>query len=228
MMSKLTEKEMALAGRVIALQDTSARPRINGGGMMGETLNFISARVPPTLVQIALVVFLGYHAWDYYSRAQQMVAEVESKQGEAEKFKADADAINNRIGADSAALAGLKADLKRLQAEGETAKAESEAQAKLINGVPLRLATVRAEIETLKFEGQKAQEVADAQNETVSGGITRAVAQRSAEIAALNAENRKLIQTLRGQMKSFEGGPDAMVRRSEEESNCRVFGFCRR
>jgi len=227
-MSQLSEKEIALAGRVIALQDSSTRPRINGGGMMGETLNFISGRVPPALVKIALVVFLGYHAWDYYNRAQQLVAEVESKQGEAEKIKADADAINNRIGADSAALASLKAELKRLQAEGETARADSEGQAKLINGVPLRLATVRAEIETLKFEGQKAQEVADAQNEIVSGGVTRAVAQRSAEIAAVNAESRKLIQTLQMRMKVWEGGPDAMVRRSEEESNCRVFGFCRR
>jgi hypothetical protein len=48
------------------------------------------------LIQVALVVFLGFHAWDDYNSAQQMVAQVESKQAEAVRAQAEADALTRR------------------------------------------------------------------------------------------------------------------------------------
>ncbi|MHB8267476.1 hypothetical protein [Bradyrhizobium sp.] len=217
MSSELTDKEKALAGQVAALQDAPARPRIQGGGLVGETLNFISAHVPPVLIKIALVVFLGYHAWDYYNRAQQMVAEVESKQGEAAKFKADADAIYNRIGADSAELAKLKAELTRLRAEGDTAKADYEAQATIIDGVPLRLATVKAEIENTSSEASKAQYELDASKQTIDG-MPFTVAQKKAEVEALEAKARAAIENMKLNVMVGTEGYGGLATRARQQS----------
>jgi hypothetical protein len=45
MSANLTERESDLAARLGKLRDASARPKIENGGMIGETLNFISAHV---------------------------------------------------------------------------------------------------------------------------------------------------------------------------------------
>lgn len=55
MSAKLSERESELAGKLGRLQGAKARPSIENGGMIGEALNFISAHVPPVLIQLALV-----------------------------------------------------------------------------------------------------------------------------------------------------------------------------
>lgn len=195
-MDKLTKKEVALAGQLAALHDTSTRPTIAGGGMLGDALNFVSAHVPPMLVKISLLVFLGYHAWSYYNQAQQMVAQVESKQGEAMKAEAEADSLNNRIGADSAEAAKLKAELTRLQADSETAKAEYEAQSTIIGGVPARLATVKAEIEKTQAEASKVQYEVDALRQQIDG-MPMALAQKKSEVEALEAKAQSAVSGIR-------------------------------
>src|ERR1700680_2419581 len=107
MSEQLTEKESELAGRVHKLQDASKRPTLTGGGMVAETLNFISAHAPPVLIQAALVVFLSYHAWDYFHRAHRMVTQWESKRAEPAQAQAETDAKNNLIKGNTAALATL-------------------------------------------------------------------------------------------------------------------------
>jgi chromosome segregation ATPase len=161
--------------------------------MIGETLNFISAHVPPVLIQAALVVFLGYHAWDYYNRAQQMVAQVESKQAEAVKAQAEADALNKKIGEETVVLATLKAELQKTQADAATAAAEAAAQGASVKGGTVRLATLRAELETTQAEGAKAQAEADAQTQIIDG-LPAAVAQKKAEVEKAEAEARAAIE----------------------------------
>jgi hypothetical protein len=187
MSESLTAKEGELAGRVHRLQDTRKRPMLTGGGILAETLNFISAHVPPRLIQAALVVFLAYHAWDYFNRAQQMVAQVEAKRAEAAQAQAETDAKNNLIKGNTAALATLIADLEKTQAEAATAKAEAEAQAAKIRGDSVRLATLKAELENTQAESVKAQAEADAQLQII-GGIPVAVAQKKAEVETAEAE----------------------------------------
>src|ERR1700733_11964482 len=108
MSEPLTAKESELAGRVHKLLDARKRPMLTGGGMLAETLNFISAHVPPLLIQAALVVFLAYHAWDYFNRAQQMVAQVQAKRAEAEETQAEADARSDKIEGEATKLATVK------------------------------------------------------------------------------------------------------------------------
>jgi hypothetical protein len=225
MRNGLTDKERLLAGQVAALHDTTARPRIESGGMVGETLNFIAAHIPPVLVKIALIVFLGYHAWDYFNRAQQMVAQVESKRADATETQAKADSVNTTVDGQTTARAKLKADLDKLRADANTARANAQALGTQTKDGTLRLQQIRADVETMQYEAQKADAEQAVQNEVVSGGVTRAVAQRRAEIAALNAENGKMIQQLRARMKLTEGGPDAMIRRGEEQSRCILPGM---
>jgi hypothetical protein len=169
MSEPLTAKESELAGRVHRLQDAGKRPTLAGGGMVAETLNSISAHVPPLLIQAALVVFLAYHAWDYFNRAQQMVAQVESKRAEAAQAQAETDAKNTLIKGNTAALATLIAELDKTQADAATAKADAEAQAARIRGDSVRLATLKAELENTQAESVKAQAEADAQTQIIGG-----------------------------------------------------------
>jgi chromosome segregation ATPase len=143
--------------------------------------------VPPVLIQAALVVFLAYHAWDYFNRAQQMVAQVESKHAEAAQAQAETDAKNTLIKGNTAALATLIAELEKTQADAATAKADAEAQAAKIRGDSVRLATLKAELENTQAESVKAQAEADAQIQII-GGMPAAVAQKKAEVETAEAE----------------------------------------
>jgi hypothetical protein len=204
--NELTDKEKALAGQAAALQDTTARPKIEGGGMLGETLNFISAHVPPVLVKIALVVFLGYHAWDYYNRAQQMVAQVESKRAEATETQAKADGVNAMVDGKSTARTKLLADLAQLRAAAETAKANALALGTLVKGETIRLATIKAEVETTNAQSAKTQAEADAQTQLING-IPLAVAQKQAEVDALNSKIQAKMNALRQILHTFLTDP---------------------
>jgi hypothetical protein len=204
--NELTDKEKALAGRAAALQDTSARPKIEGGGMLGETLNFVSAHVPPVLIKIALVVFLGYHAWDYYNRAQQMVAQVESKRAEATEMQAKADSVNAMVDGQSTSRNKLLADLAQLRAAAETAKANALALGTQVKGETIRLATIKAEVETTKAQAETAQAEADAQNQLING-IPLAVAQKQAEVDALQSKIQGQISALRQIIRMFVTDP---------------------
>jgi len=55
-----TPKELDLAARVNALDDAGSRPKIAGGGLLADAINFVTAHVPPRLTAAALVVFLSY------------------------------------------------------------------------------------------------------------------------------------------------------------------------
>jgi len=204
--NELTDKEKALAGQAAVLQDTTARPKIEGGGMLGETLNFISAHVPPVLVKIALVVFLGYHAWDYYNRAQQMVAQVESKRAEAMETQAKADGVNAMVDGNSTARNKLMADLAQLRAAAETAKANALALSTQVRGETIRLATIKAEVETTKAQAAKTQAEADAQTQSING-IPLSVAQKRAEVDALQSHIQAQISGFRQIIRVFLKDP---------------------
>jgi hypothetical protein len=168
-MGELTDTEKELAGKIVKLRGKSGRPKITGGGMVGDLLNAISEHVPTNLVRAALVVFLGYHAWDYYARAQQMVADVEAKNAEARQAEVEADAINQKIGVDSASLAKVKAELTALQAAAQIAEADAKAQAQTIGNGTARLAMLRAEIDAAKNQAASVQAKVDALRQNING-----------------------------------------------------------
>lgn len=209
-----TEKEMELAKHIGKLEGAASRPKITGGGLLTEALNFVSAHVPTRLTTAAIVIFLGYHAWDYFQRAQQMVAALEAKRAEAAAAIVEADAQNKRIGNDSMRLATLKAELEKVQADAEAAKADADAQNKRIGDGSMRLATLKAELEKTQAESVQAKAEADALNQIVDG-IPLAVAQKKAEVETAEADANSLIQSFRMTLRVFQGqnlnGSDTMM-----------------
>jgi chromosome segregation ATPase len=215
MSDNLTNAEKKLATRVGNLRDAAARPQVDGLGMLGDALNFIGARVPLQLIRWALVIVLGFYAWDCFTRAQQAVAILETKRGEAGKLEADALAINSRIGGDSAELAKLKAELEQLQADARTTKADYEANATIINGAPARLATIRAEIEKIQNDAKIAQADYEA-NATIISGVPARLATMRAEIDTAREEARKADYELDAQNQIVNGIPMVVAQKKAE------------
>lgn len=211
----LTNAEKELASRVGKLRDAAARPQVDGLGMLGDGLNFLSAHVPLQLIRWALVVALGFYAWDSFNRSQQVVAILETKRGEAGKLEAEAAAINTKIGGDSAELAKLKAELEQLQAEGKTAKADYEANATIINGVPARLATIRAEIVKTENDAKTAQADYEA-NATIISGVPARLATVRAEIDTTREEARKAEYEVDAQNQIVNGIPMVVAQKKAD------------
>src|ERR1700722_7506298 len=87
-----TERELDLAKRLDALEAQAARPVIAGGGLLSAVVNGIISRVPAWLLRTALIVFLGWHGWDYFNMWQQQSAETVKLTANAAALAADADA----------------------------------------------------------------------------------------------------------------------------------------
>ena len=198
MSDELEDKKKELAATIGKRRAAADRPNIKGGGMVGEVLNAISDHIPPRFVQLGLVVFLGYHAWDYYARAQQMVADVQTKNAEAREAEVEADAINQKMGLDSAAVAKMKAELTQLQAAAQLAEADAKSQAQKIGDGTARLAMLRAEISAARNEAIKIQATVDGLKQTING-MSLNVAQKKNEIEAaeINIEQKIWIEHLK-------------------------------
>jgi hypothetical protein len=205
MQTEPTSKELGLAERANELEDAASRPKIAGGGLLADAINFVTAHVPPKLITAALVVFLAYHAWDYFNRAQQMVAQLEAKRAEAAQVQADADAQNAKIKDESLKLATVRAELAKTQADAATAKAEAAAQGARRSGDTVRLATLTAELAKTQADAAKAQAEADAQTQLI-GGMQLSVLQKQAEVETAEAEARAKIQNLRNIVNQFVTG----------------------
>jgi len=169
MSDDLTGRESALAEKIDKLADEAARPQIEGGGWLGDALNFVAAKAPVLIIRAALIVFIGYEAFAYYAKAQQQVAALTDKRAEVVSVATEAKATRTKIGADSTELARLKAELAKLQSDAVTADADARAQAQRIGDGTARLASIRAEIETARSEAARLQAEVDAQNQNVAG-----------------------------------------------------------
>jgi hypothetical protein len=190
-----TDRETALATRIVDLRDKSGRPKVAGSGPVVDTLNFVSARAPLALIRLGLIVFLAYVAWGYYTRAQQMVFDLKSKEAEVTKTQVEADAVRHKVNEETAQRATLKAQIAKIKADAATAEAEAQAAKAEIGGVSARLAGLRAEMELARAEGDKAQAEANAQNQVIDG-VPLNVSQKKAEIAVATGEVKKSIQGL--------------------------------
>jgi chromosome segregation ATPase len=215
MKNQPTPKELDLAGRVHDLDDAASRPKIAGGGLLAEAFNFVTAHVPRRLVAVALVVFLSYHAWDYYNRAQQMVAQLEAKRAEAVQTQTDADAQNAATNGESVRSATIRAELARLEADAATAKAEAEAQSAIVEDKTARLATLQAELEKTQAEAARVRADAAAQGARRNGDTLR-FATLTAELAKTEADAAKARAEADAQNQVIDGMPLAVAQKKAE------------
>ena len=222
-MDKLTDKDRALAEKIIKLREASGRPMIEGGGMVGDTLNFVSARVPPALIKVALVVFIGFHAWEYYNRSQQFVAQVESKRAEALEGQVRADAVNKVTAGVTARTATLEAEFEKVKADAATAQAEAEALGAQVKNGSIRLATLKAEIANTQAEADKAQAEADAQTQVIDG-MSLAVAQKKADVAQAEEDAKSKVANIRLMVNVGILGPGGIARKQMDDSAARIWG----
>jgi chromosome segregation ATPase len=210
-----TPKELDLAARVNEFDDAVSRPKIAGGGLLADAINFLTARVPQRLTAAALVVFLSYHAWDYYNRGQQMVAQLEAKRAEAVQTQADADAQNAVINGESVKSATIRAELARVEADAATAKAEAEAQSSIVGEKTARLATLQAELEKTQADAAKARADAAAQG-TRRNGDTLRFATLTAELAKTEADAARARAEADAQNQLIDGMPLAVAQKKAE------------
>jgi hypothetical protein len=124
---KPTEAEIAHARRILA-QEAGATPEFNqSGGLWGMVAQLINSTVPRLVLTAAALVFLGYHAWDYYNEARREPALTEEIQAKAAIEKVKADALNQKIENDTLEARLKKAELERAIAEAKARKAEADA-----------------------------------------------------------------------------------------------------
>lgn len=169
MSDDITGREKELAGKIDRLKDQAARPQIEGGGWLGDALNFVATKAPVLLIRLALLVFVAYEAFAYYSKAQEQAAALTEKRAQVTQVDADAAAVRTKIGGDTAELARLKAELVKLQSDSITADADARAQAQRMGEGTARLASIRAEIETAQNEATRLRAEVDAQNQNIAG-----------------------------------------------------------
>lgn len=188
MASDLTPTERQLGTRLAALRSAAERPNIVGGGLVGETLNFISERLPVLVIRAAALVFVAYHAWGYYAQAQQLVSQVAATNAEAVRDEVEAQALNQKLGMNPAQREAKLAELAQLKADAAKATAEAQALGSQIEGQSARLKGLRAELAEATAKRDKADLELKAQLAMTQRGVNVARAQKQAELAKIEAE----------------------------------------
>jgi len=191
-----TERELELAKRLDALEAQASRPVVAGGGLLTTVVNELISRVPRKLVTTALLVFLGWHGWDYFNRWQQLSAETLKLEAKAAALAADADAKGLRLDDDTLQTARMRAEVAKLQAEADKATAEADAQSTRVGNATIRLKSLQADIARTQAEADKAQAEADAQTQLV-GYMPIAIRQKQAEVAEVEAEAHGWIEKVK-------------------------------
>ena len=196
MSDKITDKEIELATRANELREEATRPDFPGGGLLSMASKFLAGKISRVLIMFVLSLYICFHAWQGFNDVPQMLADLTTKQAEAGKAIAEANALGAKIGAETVARATLEAELSNLQAEARTADADAKAQAAIVNGATVRVQTIRAEIAKTQAEADAARAEADALLQNI-GGSPAAVAQKRAEVEQLESEVDSTIETLK-------------------------------
>jgi hypothetical protein len=180
---KPTPEEIARAKEI--LKQEGEKPGAQQSGFMGVwgMILQMTHMLPKSVIVGALVVFLGYHAWDYFNAARRDPAETQKIMSEAAREQAEADAQNKRVGNDTVRGAAVEAEMQKLRQEAAAAKATTDALTQQINGLTAAEGIKRAELEKLANEARTAKAEADAQTAVL-------MAQKKAELARTEADAR--------------------------------------
>jgi hypothetical protein len=188
---KPTPEEIARAKEI--LRQENEKPGAQQGplsgllgvwGLVGELLKGL----PKTVIMGGLVIFLGYHAWDYYNAARRDPAETQELMAKAGNAQVEYNAQNALAGDaiagdDTVRGAAVRAEMEKFRAEAATAKATADALRQQINGLTAAEGIKRAELEKLANEARIAKADADAQTALL-------MEQRKADLARTQGEAR--------------------------------------
>jgi hypothetical protein len=162
---KPTAEEIARAKEILAQENEKPGAAAGGGnaGIPGMILQMIQALPRPIIIG-GLVVFLGYHAWDYYNAARRDPAETQEIMAKAGTAQVDYEAQNKKLAnGDTVRGAAVEAEMQKLRAEAAAAKATTDALTQQINGLTAAEGLKRAELEKLANDARIAKADADAQ-----------------------------------------------------------------
>jgi hypothetical protein len=213
-----TDREALLEARVKELEAAAAQRKTPGAGagIIEQVWHYFTAFVPPWIIACGLAIFLGFHAWEYFNKAQMQTAETQLQRAQAALKDANA-----RAQADTIEAAGQNVPLQTEIAKAEAEKAKQEAAQAQVEADALnakvgdetsRLTMARAELAGKRAQAQKARAEADAK--TSKAGLltleqkaerlkltqTKLEAIKSRGQAALsNAPHLTLRQTINGQ-----------------------------
>jgi hypothetical protein len=180
---KPTPEEIARAKEI--LRQEGEKPGAQQSGFMGVwgMILQMTHMLPKSVIVGALVVFLGYHAWDYFNAARRDPAETQEIMAKAAAAQAEVDAQNKRVGNDTVRGAAVEAEMQKLRAEAAAAKATADALTQQINGLTQAEGYKRAELEKLANEAQ----TAGAEARAATALLMR---QKNAEVAKAEADAR--------------------------------------
>jgi hypothetical protein len=179
-----TAEEIARAKEILARESEKlgAQQGSQLPGVWGMALQMLQMLPGPVIIG-GLVVFLGYHAWDYYNAARRDPAETQEIMAKAGTAQVDYNAQNAPAGDDTVRGAAVRAEMDKLKAEAAAAKATTDALTQQINGLTAAQGLKRAELEKLANEAQTAGAEARAANALL-------MEQRKAELAKTRADAR--------------------------------------
>jgi hypothetical protein len=181
---KPTPEEIKRAKEILKQENEKPGAATGGGfaGIPGMILQMIQALPRPIIVG-GLLIFLGWHAWDYYNAAIRDPAETQEIKAKAATAQAEANAQNALAGDDTVRGAAVRAEMEKLRQEAAAAKATTDALTQQINGLTAAEGLKRAELEKLANEAQTAGAEARAANAVL-------MEQRKAELAKTRADAR--------------------------------------
>ena len=174
MSEPMTEREAILTAeleKLKAAQQSALVSSIQGGVFEG-IWRAINNVVPPWLAVMALAVFLGHHAMEYYMNAQIKEATKELTEAQSDVETAKAAAENAIKNGSPLRLAKAKADLKEKQEQARNARAEADALNSQEHDATVRIETVEAEIAGAQQKARLARLQADAKAKKLGGGET--------------------------------------------------------
>jgi hypothetical protein len=196
MSNEPTKKELKLAERVNELDDAALQPALGDGGLFASAVKFLMSRVSRGMMAAALSIFIAFHAWEAFNESQQLVAELQNKDAEANKTGIEARSLNEKLQGMTMEQATRLAEMREIQGKADTAQAEADAATHSVAGVSARLAQLRAELQQKQADAKNAKLDADAATDKLDG-VDVALVQKRADVSAAESEAKKKIAKVR-------------------------------
>ncbi len=195
MANQMTAREAVLAARVAELEAAEAgrMQSRTGGNIVEQIWRYFRAFVPVWIVALALIVFGGFQAIEYYQGGQREAAVTRLKEAQAKLKDADAVAQRLMVNGQPARVERLRADAELKQKQAAQAEIEAKALNEQVDGMTARLKAVELEVANKQYAAKLAQVEADAKWERQSDGRTleEHIAESKAIISEIDAINAK-------------------------------------
>ena len=169
----MTQREAALAARVAELEAAAAQQaEQRSGNVIEQVWRYINYFVPPWIVGLAVVIFVGFQIVEYYQNGQKEASVTRLKQAQLALKDADVAAQRMMVNGQPARVERLRAEAELKQQEAARAKIEADALNTRIDNMTTRLQAVELEVANKQLEARKVELEASAKWDRQPDGRT--------------------------------------------------------